>query len=396
MIVCVLVPRFPLVAVTAGQREVLLRPAALAPGAGQRIGEVTGAAEGFGIRAGMRLSEALARCPELILLEPDPERTESAWDESIHRLEGIGAAVESERPGEALFAADGLRGLWGGHLEGVMSRARRAVAVPARLGAGPTRFCAYAAARQARPRSRKIVPAGAARTFLAGLPVSFLRERLPEGDELASVLWRLGVRTLGELAALPRDDVADRLGAGGLRALDLIHGDEPPLRPRRPRDELTARLELPEGVSGPQLERALSLLIDRLLAHPARRGRSLRRVRMSARLAGGGGWRAESALRRASVSPERLGLVLAPKLSELPGPALALELRALATGPPPRDQISLTRSPRERRRKRLAEAVRQARATAGRDAVLRVLEIDPDSRVPERRAALAPFPEPQE
>ena len=68
----------------------------------------------------------------------------------------------------------------------------------------------------------------------------------------------------------------------------------------------------------------------------------------------------------------------------------------LATGPPPRDQLSLTRSDRERRRERLAEAVRQARAAAGRDAVLRVLEVDPDSRVPERRAALAPFPEPQE
>jgi protein ImuB len=53
------------------------------------------------------------------------------------------------------------------------------------------------------------------------------------------------------------------------------------------------------------------------------------------------------------------------------------------------------RDARERRRARLAEAVRQARAAAGRDAVLRVLEVDPGSRVPERRATLAPFPEPQ-
>jgi protein ImuB len=396
MIVCVLVPRFPLVAVTRGQRELLMQPAALAPSGGQRIGEVTGAAEGLGIRAGMRLSEALARCPELVLLAPDPERTESAWEESIHRLEGIGAAVESERPGEAFFAADGLRGLLGGRVEGVMSAARRAIRAPARLGAAPTGFCAYAAARQARPRARMVILAGAARTFLAGLPVSLLRERLPEGDDLAETLWRLGVRTLGELAALPRDDVADRFGADGLRALDLIRGNEPPLRPRSPREELTAGLELPEGAFGPQLERALSLLIDRLLAHPARRGRSLRRVRLAARLASGGGWRADATLREASVSSERLGLALAPKLSELPGPALALELRVLSTGSPPLDQLSLTRSPSERRRMRLAEAVRQARAAAGRDAILRVLEIDPDSRVPERRAALAPFPEPQE
>src|SRR5919109_3137135 len=156
MIVCVLVPRFELLS-AAGDRELLLRPAALAPEPGreQMIGEVSGAAEGFGIHPGMRLGEALGRCPELVLVPPDPDRAESAWEELLARLEGIGAEVESRRSGEAFFAADGLRDLWGGRLEDVMARARRAVGVAARLGAGPTRFCAYAAAVQARPRRRR-------------------------------------------------------------------------------------------------------------------------------------------------------------------------------------------------------------------------------------------------
>ena len=47
-----------------------------------------------------------------------------------------------------------------------------------------------------------------------------------------------------------------------------------------------------------------------------------------------------------------------------------------------------------RRDERLREAVRQARAVAGPDAALRVLEIDPDSRVPERRVVLTPFEPP--
>ena len=54
------------------------------------------------------LGEALARCPELVLVDPDPERAESAWEELLAKLEGIGAAVESERAGEAFFEADGL------------------------------------------------------------------------------------------------------------------------------------------------------------------------------------------------------------------------------------------------------------------------------------------------
>ncbi|MGH2988146.1 MAG: hypothetical protein ACRDLO_15880, partial [Solirubrobacterales bacterium] len=149
----------------------------------------------------------------------------------------------------------------------------------------------------------------------------------------------------------------------------------------------------PEAVSGQQLERALGLLVERLLAHPARAGRTIRRLRLEARLAAGGGWRSEIALRSTSANPERLRLALAPKLGDLPGPAIALGLWALELGPEVGDQAPLRRSPSEERRGRVAEAVRQARAAAGRDAILQVIEVDPGSRVPERRAILTPFGE---
>jgi protein ImuB len=239
-----------------------------------------------------------------------------------------------------------------------------------------------------------IVPAGAARAFLAAQPVGLLRESLDDEWERAEVpdtLERLGVRTLGELAGLPDAAVADRFGQPGLRVLRAARGDEPPLRPRRRGEDLVERLELPEACSGTQLGQALEMLVDRLLAHPARRGRTLRRLRLGALLAGGGSWRAESTLREASADRDRLRLALSPKLAELPGPAAALSVRALELGAVAHAQPSLERSPAERRRARLGEAVRQARAAAGRDAVLRVLDVDPDSRVPERRMLLTPF-----
>src|SRR3954467_12709662 len=120
IIACALIPRFTLLAVVGGHRE-LLRAMALAPepGGPQVVGEASGPAEAFGVRAGMRLGEALARCPNLILVPPDPERAEAAWEDALRRLEGIGAAVEPGRPGEAFFEASVLRGLWGGSLEGV-------------------------------------------------------------------------------------------------------------------------------------------------------------------------------------------------------------------------------------------------------------------------------------
>ncbi len=411
-VTCVLIPRFRLLCALEGaedaRRRLLSRALALAPepGAAQLVGEVSGPAEAVGVRIGMRVGEALSRCPELALVAADPERAERAWEEALRRLEGIGAEVESGPPGEAFFGLDGLRGLWGG-ADGVLARARRELGTSARLAAAPGRFCAYAAARRTRAGRPSIVPEGGARRFLSPLPVSLLHGRLlpwgrerdgmaaeteADADDLPNELERLGVDTLGRLAGLDRDAIADRFGRAGLRARSLARGEDTPLRPRPVREALAVELELPDAVSGPQLERALELLIARLLAHPERRGRAVRAVRLSARLAAGGGWRREVALRRAGTDRDRIADALRPQLELLPAPAAVLRLQAVGLGTAAGEQLSIS-EPEQDRRRRISEAVRQTRAAAGSDAVLQVLEVDPNSRLPERRAVLMPFPE---
>src|SRR5215210_7207791 len=155
MVICVLFSRFALVAALDGRRELMGEPVALAPEAGRRqvVGEVSPAAEAFGVVSGMRTGEALARCPELRLVPPDPDGVRSLWRVALDRLERIGAACESDREGEAFFEAGGLRGIHGG-LDGVLAAARTAVGRGARLGCAPGRFSAYAAALRARPRGR--------------------------------------------------------------------------------------------------------------------------------------------------------------------------------------------------------------------------------------------------
>jgi Nucleotidyltransferase/DNA polymerase involved in DNA repair len=389
-VACALIPRFRLIAATPN-RGILRRPAALSPepGAAQLIGEVSEPAESFGLRPGMRMGEALSRCPELALIPPDPERAERSWEEALRRLEGIGAQVESGRAGEAFFEAGGLSRLWGG-IEGVLAQARRQLGKSVHLGVGPGRFCAYVAAAS----FGGIVPDGAASEFMDPLPVSLLCGRLGDGeaDDLPNELERLGISTLGRLAGLPRDAVADRFGRLGLRARGLARGEDEPLRPRPVREAIAVELELPEAVSGQQLERVLELLISRLLAHGGRRGRTLRTLRLSARLAAGGGWRRQIALRRASADRSRLADALLPHLTLLPAPAATLRLEAMALGPETGEQLTLS-NPDEERHKRISEAVRQTRSAAGADSLLRVLEVDPGSRVPERREVLMPYPE---
>ncbi|MDA0138728.1 Y-family DNA polymerase [Solirubrobacter deserti] len=426
MIVCALFPRFEL-AVAAGGREALAAaPLAPAPEIGreQLVGETSAAAEAHGVRAGLRLGEALARCPTLQLVTPDPAGVADAWETIVDALEGIGAAVETDRPGMAWFDERGLRRLHGGSVEGVITVTRRALAkclreprfavasdppgasaphagsassglsagAGARIGVAPSRFAALSAAHRARARRPEVAPEKPASlaAYLAPLPVSLLTSR-PEVAALPEALERFGIATLGELAKLPRAALADRFGEPGLLARDLALGRDTPLRPRVPAERLQEVLELPESALGPQLERALGMLIDRVLARPERRGRTVRAVVLSAALVGGGTWRTQLTFRESLADPRRMRLALVGRLTELPAPADSLRLRVEAFGPPSGDQRSLLAEPAAIRRARLREAVRQTRAAAGPDAALRILAVDPDSRVPERRLALAPW-----
>src|SRR5436309_8819027 len=172
MIVCVLLPRFQLAVAAAAAgtaRDALLqKPVALAPepGGSPVVGEVSLAAEAFGVHQGMRLGEALARCPRLTLLPGDPAGVADSWERLLVRLESIGAAVEPERPGLVCFDGRGLLRLHRG-IEGVLRVARRAIRGsagqlratgdqtnwPARFGVASSRFAAIAAATNARVRT---------------------------------------------------------------------------------------------------------------------------------------------------------------------------------------------------------------------------------------------------
>lgn len=395
MVVCIHIPRFALT--IAGGRSRIGRDAlagkalALAPMAGSehRVGEVSGAAEAHGVSAGMALGEALARCPELELIPADPLAVAEAWEQALSALEGIGAAVEPAGEGLAYFQADELRGMHGSDSH-TIALARRAMAQPVRIGVGPTRFCALAAALLAGPRRTKIVDAHEARHFLFNSPVRLFEFR-KETAGLVEPLERLGVRTLGELWALGRHALSDRFGEAGVTAHRLAGGKDGPPRPRVVEDPLEERLGVGDANSGAMLQRILGVLVEQLLARPERRGRTLRVLVLSARLVGGGTWRERVVLREALSDAKRVCLSLSLRLMLLPAPAESLALAVERFGPATGEQHTLLEQSAQAKRERLKEAVKQVRAAGGEDAALHVVGIDPDSRVPERRTVLAPL-----
>lgn len=336
--------------------------------------------------------------PESALLAAGDKRalpSADLWEQALRALEGIGAGVESDRPGEAFFAVEGLRGIHGGTVAGVIAAARAAleeVGMPARLAVAPTRFAAFAAAA----RGEAAVSPADLRAFLDPLPVAMLVPRLSlpeqEAGDLVETMGKLGIATLGALRKLSPDQLADRFGPPGNRALRLVHDEDGGLQPRHQHEELVEEIELPEGTVGRQLERALELLIDHLLAAPQRRERTILALRLTALLCGGGSWSADQGLGRPSASAQTLRSVLLPRLNALPRPAHSLRLRAVSLGPRAGDQLELSLCGREPRRRRLGSALREIRAAQGAEALLRVLPVDATSRVPERWAMLTPAP----
>lgn len=393
MLACLLIPGFELRAALRERPRLALEPAALAapPGTEPLIGPVTAAAERAGVLPGMRLGEALATCPQLVLVEQDPATVEREWEGVLRRLEDSGFAVSPDEPGRVFFETEGVERLYGG-LEAALERSLASVgsAWDPRVGAARLRFAALAAAALvARPGQAIVVADGQEESFLAPLPLSLL----PLPDARYAELEGLGMRKLGELAALPGGAVAERLGPEGRRAWALAHGGEQGrVRGRRQTAELAEALEFPEAIANElTLRRAFGALLDRLLARPERAGRPLRKAALSARLVGGGSWRRTVTFREPIADRSRLRAALGPKLLEIPAPVIELRLEAVELSESVGRQLELVcATAGDEVNARLSDGLRQVRASTGSGSVCAVVEVAPWSRLPESRAMFVP------
>jgi protein ImuB len=395
MIACLSIPGFELKAALRRQPSLATRPAALAPEVGGEplVGPVTAAAAAAGVVPRMRLGEALATCPQLVLVDPDPAAAELAWEEIVRALEDAGFSVEPAALGVAYFETRGVERLYGG-LEPALKRALAAAGAQwdARIGAAGRRFAALAAASVAQAGQLLVVREDEVDQFLAPLPLTLLPLERQRYDELEA----LGVRKLGQLAGLPGGAVAERLGPDGRRAWSLARGGSTArVRGRRPPAELVEALEFPEAVGNElTLRRALGAVVETALARPERRDRFVRKVALGARLVstgsgGGGSWRRTLTLREPTADADRIRVALAPRLAELPAPVLELRIELVELTEPNGRQLELLAAGAEDR-SRLSEGLRQVRASTGSGSVCNVVEVAPWSRIPETRALFVP------
>ncbi|HVB90914.1 MAG TPA: hypothetical protein VND70_02325, partial [Acidimicrobiales bacterium] len=146
-----------------------------------------------------------------------------AWEPAVVAVAAFTPAVEVVAPGEVALSTQGPSRYFGGDealAEAVAGAVDRSVGHPGcRVGVADGRFAAGLAARVAPAASGPVVvvPRGSSGQWLAPQPVTTLDPVLGSPD-LADLLVRMGVRTLGDLAALPYTSVLGRFGPAGATA----------------------------------------------------------------------------------------------------------------------------------------------------------------------------------
>jgi protein ImuB len=190
-----------------------------------------------GVKRGLRMREAQARCPDLAVLDYDSAVDIRLFEPVLEAIEQTMPGVQVLRPGTCAVRSRGPARYYGGEEEAALwlLDALDALGINgARVGIADGPFTAEHAARNPQRQRIHIVPEGGSAEFLSQMPVGLLGE-----TSLATLLRRLGIRTLGEFARLDAADVEARFGESGSRVHALASGlDSRPVVPRVVPEEL--------------------------------------------------------------------------------------------------------------------------------------------------------------
>jgi len=231
-------PDWPVTAWLRAQGKPPGEPVAVV-GANQVV-SCSGAAREAGVWRGQRRREAQAACPDLVVVPADSVRDQRVFEPLIARLEELSPGVWMIRPGLVAIRARGPSRYYGGEVEAANALLDGLVPlgmIDVRVGVADGVFTAEQAAYAAEPVL--VVPPGESASFLAPLPVNRLGD-----DDLSGLLPRLGVRRLGEFAAMNPAAIRDRFGERGVRLHALAAGaDSRPVVPRVPPQDLACQVE---------------------------------------------------------------------------------------------------------------------------------------------------------
>jgi len=411
---CCWIPLFALRCEEARRPELASQPCALlAPDTSRRIWQVSPLARRAGAKPGMTVSQAIGLCPALRLCEPDPVHYDEQFARLLAALSEVSPVVEPAELGRAYVGTDGLEKLYGSpqqivkemqlrivncelrignsHVQSAIDNPQFAI----RVGWGHGKFVSWVAATRARPGEAVIVQPGEEAAFLSSQPLAVLSL----DPDTHRRLRQLGIATLGRLAALPQEAVVSQFGAAGRRMWRLAAGEvvERVMGREAPEPIVAALAFFAPVADRAMLAHALNRLVERALKDPRRIGWRVQVVRVRAELEHGASWLVEATLKDPTADRDRIAAPLRTRLEQAP-PAgaverLAVEFTAFAPGTAElqlfaRDASAAARAGRQRA---LRTALQEIQLRLKRSLLFHIIEVQPWSRLPERRYALIDY-----
>ena len=297
-VACLRVANFPLAVCYRAEPDLRDSVVAITEGKGARAKVVASSVQAreLGIECGVSAAQARAICDDVVFRQQSEAAVCAAQNALCDIASAFSPRIEDASAGVVYLEVSGTRSLYGAEAKvarGLVEAAEQ-IGFAASAGVASTKIAAHLAARGG--CGRAVIPPQEEWSHLAPLPLSMLE---PDG-KLLQTLNRWGVRTLGELAALPADAVMTRLGVEGAHLVRRARGeDETPFVARVQPLTFEEVVDLDYGIETvepflfvvrPLLERALARLRMRglvcgdihLRLRLANRGRDERTVQVAA------------------------------------------------------------------------------------------------------------------
>lgn len=338
------------------------------------------------VMPGMPLVEAAARHRGVLVIEADTPLYALVFDEIIENLERLVPDIEAAAPGLAYVGIWGLEGLYGDDAQVVRLLAGAVDGFDLRIGVGDNKWLAYAASLLSRSNSGRKVTGEPGR-FLDKFPV----DSLPIPYQLIKRLHAFGLTTMGHIADIPRGPMEAQFGQIGGTAWELANGiDSRPLLPKRSVLGVSEHLDFPDPtVSMATIVPAIESLLGRAYGRSQLARRFARQASIQSQVFQHAPWTMRVAFKDPAGNKNQALFAIKSKLdiAEIPGPLEDMRLTLSGiTGEAGRQESMWKEVKRDTD---LQETISQLRSRLRMaPPIYQVKELEPWSRIPERRYAL--------
>ena len=392
-IACMLVTHLPVKSEVRRYTQLRGKPVIITESYGSQKLVLDSSEEAKGVIAGMPLSEAMARCKDASLIQADAPYYHRTFNKLIKALELRSPVVEKSGIGCAYVGLEGLEAMYGGEAQVIASLLQVAPEeFNPRIGVAEGKFPAYVAAVTSRGgRATRILHGSVSMAaFLNGLSIGLL----PISWANKTKLHRFGIHTLGQLSSLPESTVQAQLGIEGRNAWRLASGiDNSPVVPRREQQVVEEYLTFPSpATTWSPILTGLGTLLGRAFARPEINGRYVRTASIESHVYRRPPWVKKFGFKEALGNRDRTLFAMKSRLDSVTLPGPLEDMRLTLAGLTGESGIQANLFSDVRKQEQLKEMMRQLEALlGGKPPIYQLKEIEPWSRIPERRQVLIPF-----